>query len=162
MRISGWLRRFSTLIILQGNQFEELSFVPEQTTGLLKLDIGVSALPGEATEENNRVTRTVKVIDDKINIEVISTSNTHDEPSSPVAVHSYFVPTAVLAGSSQLASLKLMFNDLATSPLSLLMKSAVCFLKSDLPGSLLQAPSSSNKLPPAAISVFFMRDVVLP
>ena len=94
--------------------------------------------------------------------EVISTLNVHVEPSSPVAVHWYLVPTAVPAGSSHFASLKLTFNVLDTSPSSLLMKSAVCFLKSVLSGSLLQAPSSSNKLPPAAISVFFMRDVVLP
>ncbi len=55
-------------ITLKGTQFEELSFVPEQTSGLLKLDIAVAALPGEATEENNRVARTVKVIDDKIKV----------------------------------------------------------------------------------------------
>lgn len=55
-------------ITLKGTQFEELTFVPEQTSGLLKLDIGVAALPGEATEENNRVARTVKVIDDKIKV----------------------------------------------------------------------------------------------
>jgi hypothetical protein len=49
-------------------QFAELSFVPEQKTGTLSLEIAVSPLPGEATEENNSATRTVKMIDEKIKV----------------------------------------------------------------------------------------------
>lgn len=55
-------------IVLKASQLEELTFVPDKTGGLLNLDIGVSPLPGEATEENNRVARAVRIIDEKIKV----------------------------------------------------------------------------------------------
>jgi len=55
-------------ITLKANQFESLSFIPEQKSGLLKLDVSIMPLPGEATDENNHASRTVKIIDEKINV----------------------------------------------------------------------------------------------
>src|SRR5262249_53547500 len=55
-------------IILKANQLEELTFVPAKTSGILNLEIGVSPLAGEATEDNNRLTRNVRIIDEKIKV----------------------------------------------------------------------------------------------
>jgi hypothetical protein len=57
-----------TVKLAGGMQFEELSFVPTEKSGTLKLDIAVSSLPGEASEENNKLTRSVKMIDEKIRV----------------------------------------------------------------------------------------------
>lgn len=55
--------------VLTGSpQFVELSFVPEQKSGSMKLEIHASPLAGEATEENNRATRSVKMIDEKVKV----------------------------------------------------------------------------------------------
>src|SRR5262249_30111716 len=51
-----------------GTWFEDLSFEPKQTSGSIKLDIAVTALPEEATAENNHLTRSVKIIDEKIRV----------------------------------------------------------------------------------------------
>ena len=56
-------------IVLKGSQFEELSFIPQQSGGLVNDGKrAVSPLPGEATEKNNKANRTVKIIDEKIRV----------------------------------------------------------------------------------------------
>lgn len=51
-----------------GNQFEEITFVPEPRAGSLKLEVSAETLTDEATIDNNRSTRNVRVIDDKIRV----------------------------------------------------------------------------------------------
>lgn len=55
-------------VILTGDaQFEEFVFIPEKT-GLAKLEVTNSFLPGEISSENNRLSRTIRVIDDKAKV----------------------------------------------------------------------------------------------
>ena len=49
-------------------QFEEMSFLPEETAGALKLEVAAAALPGETATENNKVARNIRVIDEKIKV----------------------------------------------------------------------------------------------
>jgi len=49
-------------------QFQELTFVPEEETGSLKLDVAIAPLPGEIASENNQLTQKVRVINDKIKV----------------------------------------------------------------------------------------------
>jgi hypothetical protein len=49
-------------------QFEELSFVPQEKSGTLKLEVAVSELPGEASVDNNKQFREVTVLDKKIRV----------------------------------------------------------------------------------------------
>lgn len=57
-----------TLTLTGENQFDELAFVPGQGSGIMRLEVAVSPLSGEATEENNRAARSVKIIDEKIKV----------------------------------------------------------------------------------------------
>ena len=52
----------------QETQFEELSFIPQEKSGTLKLEVAVSELPGEASVENNKQFREVTVLDKKIRV----------------------------------------------------------------------------------------------
>jgi hypothetical protein len=68
----------SKRVLLKKTQFEELSFVLDPTLGEqlapgqkgrhLKLDIGVTPLPGEANEVDNYTSQTVIIIDEKIKV----------------------------------------------------------------------------------------------
>ena len=49
-------------------QFEELIFAPEKKADSAKLEVSVSELQGEVSAENNRVSKTIRVIDDKIKV----------------------------------------------------------------------------------------------
>jgi uncharacterized membrane protein len=49
-------------------QFEELTFVPEEETGTLKLDLAAAPLEGEIASENNKLGQSVRVINDKIKV----------------------------------------------------------------------------------------------
>jgi hypothetical protein len=49
-------------------QFEELAFVPEPRADAMPLEVHLAPLPGEASTENNRAERLVKVIDEKIKV----------------------------------------------------------------------------------------------
>jgi len=51
-----------------GPQFEELTFRASRTAGSRKLEVAVAPLPNEATEENNRIVRTLRVSDQKIKV----------------------------------------------------------------------------------------------
>lgn len=56
-------------VVLTGEpQFEELSFLPDETAGTLKLEVAASPLPGEIVADNNRLTRDLRVIDEKIKV----------------------------------------------------------------------------------------------
>ena len=57
-------------VVLTGEpQFEELSFdVPRDKRGAMRLEAALSPLPGEATEANNRVERTLRVVDQKVKV----------------------------------------------------------------------------------------------
>lgn len=49
-------------------QFEEILFIPEATSGAANLAVAVSTLPGEIATANNRLSQTVRVIDEKIKV----------------------------------------------------------------------------------------------
>ena len=49
-------------------QFEELVFIPEEKAGSANLEVAIAELPGESTNKNNRVAKTVRVIDEKIKV----------------------------------------------------------------------------------------------
>lgn len=49
-------------------QMEELAFVPEPGVGTMKLEVAVAPLAGEASQENNRAERLVRVLDEKIKV----------------------------------------------------------------------------------------------
>jgi len=49
-------------------QFEELSFVPEEETGSVKLEVSAAPLAGEIVAENNSLAQTIRVINDKIKV----------------------------------------------------------------------------------------------
>ena len=56
------------VVLRGGAQFEELRFeVPEQSA-TRRLEVAVSALPGEATVENNRLEQSIRVVDEKIKV----------------------------------------------------------------------------------------------
>ncbi len=56
-------------IILTGEtQFEELTFEPEGKSGTVKLEASVPPLPGETLVENNKLSTTMTVIDEKIKV----------------------------------------------------------------------------------------------
>lgn len=57
-----------TIKLAGTTQFEELSFVPKQASGSVKLDISLAPMPNEATEENNKLTRSIKIIDEQIRV----------------------------------------------------------------------------------------------
>jgi len=57
-----------TITLTGKPQFEELTFIPEQKSGFFKLDVGISPQPGETTVGNNRLDRTLRVIDEKIKV----------------------------------------------------------------------------------------------
>jgi len=56
------------VVLTDKPQFEELSFVPEEKTGSLNLEVTISSLAGETTTGNNRLERALRVIDDKIKV----------------------------------------------------------------------------------------------
>jgi len=51
-----------------GTQFEEIVFTPGPIAGHHDLEVRVEPLPGELTEANNRIERTIHVIDEKIQV----------------------------------------------------------------------------------------------
>lgn len=51
-----------------GTTFYELTFVPERTADAARLEVAVAPQAGEANVENNRVQKTLKIIDDKIKV----------------------------------------------------------------------------------------------
>lgn len=52
----------------RGSQFLEMTFTPERIAESARLEVAVQPLPGEVNLENNRVQKTVKIIDDKIKV----------------------------------------------------------------------------------------------
>ena len=59
----------SKAVSLSGaGQFEEILFIPDAVSGSAQLEVAVSTLPGEIATENNRLRRTVRVIDEKIQV----------------------------------------------------------------------------------------------
>ncbi len=57
-----------SILLVGGNQFEEITFAPGDKAGSLQLNIAVDPLPDEASAANNRATRRVRVIDDRIKV----------------------------------------------------------------------------------------------
>jgi hypothetical protein len=51
-----------------GLQFAELKFVPKRESGSVQLDVSVSTLTGETSEENNSTSHAVQIIDEKIKV----------------------------------------------------------------------------------------------
>jgi hypothetical protein len=49
-------------------QFEELQFIPETKSGTVKLEVAVSPQPGEITDANNRLAKTVRIVNEKIHV----------------------------------------------------------------------------------------------
>ncbi|MFB3891166.1 MAG: VWA domain-containing protein [Phycisphaerae bacterium] len=49
-------------------QFFEMTFTPDRVSEGLRLDVVAAPLPGEVNTDNNRLTKTIKVIDDKIKV----------------------------------------------------------------------------------------------
>ena len=49
-------------------QFEEVLFIPDAVSGSADLEVAVSSLPGEIATANNRLARTLRVIDEKIKV----------------------------------------------------------------------------------------------
>jgi hypothetical protein len=49
-------------------QFEELQFIPETKSGTVKLEAAVSPQPGEITDANNRLAKTVRIVNEKIHV----------------------------------------------------------------------------------------------
>jgi len=49
-------------------QFEELQFIPEAKSGTVKLEVAVSPQPGEITDANNRLAKTVRIVNEKIHV----------------------------------------------------------------------------------------------
>ncbi len=57
------------VVVLKGGpQIEEVTFVPGQKGGTVELEASVAPLAGETTLENNRVSRTLRVVDEKIKV----------------------------------------------------------------------------------------------
>jgi uncharacterized membrane protein len=79
---SGYEKRLTTLsvsldgtemaskqIMLTGKpQFEELTFRASRTSGTKKLEVAVAPMPNEATIENNKIERSLRVSDQKIKV----------------------------------------------------------------------------------------------
>lgn len=56
-------------VVLNGEtQFVELTLAPKEKSPAAKLEVAVQRLDGEVTHDNNRVTKTVRIIDDKIKV----------------------------------------------------------------------------------------------
>ena len=56
-------------VLLTGRpQFVQLEFAPERETGSAKLEVELTALPGESSTDNNRYARPIRVIDEKIRV----------------------------------------------------------------------------------------------
>jgi hypothetical protein len=57
-----------TVVLTGRPQFEHLSFQAKSAPGTAHLEVELSALPGEATIDNNKLGRTLRVMDDKIKV----------------------------------------------------------------------------------------------
>jgi len=56
-------------VVLTGEpQFQELSFLPEEGATSLKIEVAAAPLPGEVVADNNSLSQTVRVIDEKIKV----------------------------------------------------------------------------------------------
>ena len=49
-------------------QFEEVLFIPEAKSGQATLEVSVTPMPGEMNTANNRVSKTIRVVSDKIKV----------------------------------------------------------------------------------------------
>ena len=56
------------ITLAKGTQFFEMTFTPERVADSARLEVAVQPLPGEVNLENNRVQKTLKIIDDKIKV----------------------------------------------------------------------------------------------
>ena len=79
---SGYEKRSATLsvqidgdevagktVFLTGRpQFEELTFKAPRTGGIKNIAVSLEPLPGEATQENNSIKRSIRIVDDKIKV----------------------------------------------------------------------------------------------
>ena len=56
------------VLLTDKTQFVELQFTPDRKTGSAKLAVEIEGLPGESSTDNNRVEKTIRVIDEKIRV----------------------------------------------------------------------------------------------
>jgi len=57
-----------SVLLGSDSRFEELSFVPQGASGARQLDVKLTPLEGESTVDNNSVSRTLRVVDEKIKV----------------------------------------------------------------------------------------------
>jgi len=57
-----------TVELKDGIQFAELMFIPQRESGTVQLDLTITKLSGETSEENNEASHKVQIIDQKINV----------------------------------------------------------------------------------------------
>jgi hypothetical protein len=68
LTVNGALKASSKIALRGENSVEELTFVADQGEGQVQLAVTASVLPGDVAPENNRMERSLSIIDEKIKI----------------------------------------------------------------------------------------------